>query len=110
MGRIKAKGMAFSGNSPIKSSVGVFQFVTPSAGTLTLFYLNPPLKLRAIFILSLTGQIFEIGNQQSQICKSVFIRVHPWLKLFLVQYLGEADGFHRLALARQQTLDVHEAA
>src|ERR1035437_577996 len=41
---------------------------------------------------------------------SVFIGVQPWWKLLVVQDLGEADSFSRLALARQQTLDVHQTA
>jgi len=40
----------------------------------------------------------------------VFIRVHPWLKLFLIQNFREVNRFEFAALAREQTLQVHQAA
>jgi len=38
------------------------------------------------------------------------IRVHPWLKLFLIQNFREVNRFEFAALAREQTLQVHQAA
>lgn len=51
-------------------------------------------------------------NHLTQVLKnsSVFIHAYPWLKLCLIQNFREMDRLEFAALAREQALQVHQAA